>query len=152
MIKKSYQNGCDKTVKTFVGLVARRHVFIVQIWLKDGKKKTISYLCHGDNIRNHILCLKTPVMASCSTKSRLNFIGNADTTSFTYHFINRFQIARGQFNCSPNSLYFKSRFQLFTNIYRNLTSYKIKKPMPEPFFNNGGRKTRNKGKILFNNF
>lgn len=53
----------------------------------------IKDLCHGDYVRNDTLSLKTPIMASCATKSRLYFICNADTASLAYNVIDLFQIS-----------------------------------------------------------
>ena len=61
-------------------------------------------LCHCHYVRNNAMILKSPEMAPCASKPKLNLINNAKTSSFLHGAINSGQVSWGQFYNSTNSL------------------------------------------------
>lgn len=51
------------------------------------------HLCHSDYIRDDTVPFESPEVASSARNPRLNFVGDAQATSFPYHIVGRRQVS-----------------------------------------------------------
>ena len=78
------------------------------IWCRDdcGQGCAVANtFCHGNDIRNNTLCLKSPVVGACAPKSCLNFVCYAYSTCFADVLVCVGKEAIGVDDCSANALY-----------------------------------------------